>query len=660
MKRLALLSLSLFACCSITFSQKIDVFKWDKVSESDLAMTVYDKDSSANAVILGEECVVSFAVRNGGIAVTYDFYTRIKILKKAGEDYADIEIPYYTANKSERVLAIKAQTISPEGGKATRYKVERKDIFTEEVSDNYSVKKFTFPQVTPGAIIEYKYQLQSMGYFSLEDHYFQHEIPVKYSKYSIQIPEELEYIFLYNGNRAFDDKSEKDVTINLGAGYASIRGKEHTWIMKDVPAMVEESFITTMDDYLIKMRLQLAATSFGGARTPQFTTWSSLREELLKSTDFGHQYTKKSNYKKVLEACSNIIEADMDKKEKAKLLYEFVATNIEWNGYFGVAGNKDGNEVFEEKRGSMPEINLLLTGLLNEAGIEAHPVLISTRGHGKPYPLYPILSQFNAVLVGAYIGDELLLMDATSNKRAYNLIGIRCLNRAGWSMKGTDGNWVLIDPQSSKKIITLSASVTPDGTMEGQATTVYYNYQGVSMRDLLASEQEDGYFQERIKEDFPEIEITEHSFNNTEDINKRFEEKMDFILPEAAQVGGDMIYLSPFLNEGYDENPFKLEKREYPVDIAYPFSDQFVLNLQIPEGYKVEEVPASIKMDLIDGAGSFLFMSNELPNGTLQLISKLDFKRSYYEPQEYEYVKKFFDTVVEKHTSQIVLKKVEE
>jgi len=52
------------------------------------------------------------------------------------------------------------------------------------VNEAYSQKKFAFPNVREGSIIEYKYTMVSPYIFQLDDWKFQYEIPVKWSEFT--------------------------------------------------------------------------------------------------------------------------------------------------------------------------------------------------------------------------------------------------------------------------------------------------------------------------------------------------------------------------------------------------------------------------------------------------------------------------------------------
>src|SRR5690606_27075302 len=56
----------------------------------------------------------------------------------------------------------------------------------------------------------------------------------------------------------------------------------------------------------------------------------------------------------------------------------------------------------------------------------------------------------------------------------------------------------------------------------------------------------------------------------------------------------DIIYLNPMLAEGYKENPFKSATRLYPVEMPYVKDETYLMQLQVPYGYVVDELPKQI------------------------------------------------------------------
>jgi hypothetical protein len=77
----------------------------------------------------------------------------------------------------------------------------------------------------------------------------------------------------------------------------------------------------------------------------------------------------------------------------------------------------------------------------------------------------------------------------------------------------------------------------------------------------------------------------------------------------------------------------------------------------LPEGYIVDELPKSIIVKLNEQEdGQFEYRISE-SGGTISMRSRVQLKRAYYMPDEYEILREFFNLIVKKHSEQIVLKK---
>jgi hypothetical protein len=120
---------------------------------------------------------------------------------------------------------------------------------------------------------------------------------------------------------------------------------------------------------------------------------------------------------------------------------------------------------------------------------------------------------------------------------------------------------------------------------------------------------------------------------------------------------GDKLYFSPLLFLATKENPFKLEEREYPIDFIIPFTDKFMVNIMIPDGYDVESLPKSEGLEFKDSNVAFSYLIQQ--NGKyLQLKAQLDILNPLILPEDYKAFKAFYSKIVEKQAEQIVLTKV--
>ncbi|MCB0616113.1 MAG: DUF3857 domain-containing protein, partial [Phaeodactylibacter sp.] len=446
---LSILSLSVYA-------QKPPM-KWGNVDKSDLSMFTYQADTAATAVILCDYAELSVDLGDGDLRYVFEHHRRIKILKRTGFDYADVTIPFY---EGQEVSNLKAQLFTPDG---QEYEVNKNDIFEEQSSESWSQMKFTFPQVVEGAVIEYRYRLSSTNVLQLREWYFQHEIPTRWSELRLSIPEWYDYIFLNQGRMAdISEQGHQMESIRIPAGRsADSRGggtiqakvNKYRLAMENVPGLKEEAYVTTMDDYLARIRFQLRSIRYSSSHLDQILSdWPTLAKELNESDYLGRQITKKKNQKALLEALEPIwAEGGAEsKEEKALLAYQFLNNTIEWDGHYSIFSDQDLTDCLEKKKAGSGELNLMMLCVLHTLEIEAYPVLLSTREHGKMLELYPILSQFNHLIAMANLNGQMQLLDLGSPARPPGYPRVSALNGSGWIASETNPQWIQFSPPGAK------------------------------------------------------------------------------------------------------------------------------------------------------------------------------------------------------------------
>jgi hypothetical protein len=117
-----------------------------------------------------------------------------------------------------------------------------------------------------------------------------------------------------------------------------------------------------------------------------------------------------------------------------------------------------------------------------------------------------------------------------------------------------------------------------------------------------------------------------------------------------------LFTLTPSLSGREDENPFKSETREYPVDFGNQFERIYIARITIPEGYVVEELPPSKLFNLPENAARFMY--NVVQHGNIiNVSSSLFINRSLYAQNIYPNLREFFNLMIAKQAEQVVLKK---
>jgi hypothetical protein len=119
----------------------------------------------------------------------------------------------------------------------------------------------------------------------------------------------------------------------------------------------------------------------------------------------------------------------------------------------------------------------------------------------------------------------------------------------------------------------------------------------------------------------------------------------------------DVIYFNPLLTEATKENFFKAEKRNYPVEMPYAIDETYILDMEIPKGYIVDEMPKSVRSKFNEDEGLFeyIIVNRE---GHIQLRCKFQLYKANFVAADYESLRDFFGLLIKKQAEQIVFKKI--
>ena len=658
MKFLPVLLFCLFCMTNINLSaQKAKVpknpMKWGKIPKADLEMTSYEQDPEAAAVVLGEYGNVEYYSEYGYVKYRYQLHVRIKILKTSAlKEYSNFELRY-REDDLLKLKFIKAQSFTPDG---TKQKISSKNKFIEKEDAVNRLMKVTIPGVKVGSVIEYKYTLESFASSRIPTWYFQQRIPVRMSRLNVAVVQGVQFIYDLQGRSYLDRIGEGSYTYMGSSKLDIIEGRNFT--MTNVPAINVEKFITTLRDYWLGVSFYLESNDLGLRKRVFLKDWDDFAEKYRAAEGFGEEYTSKKNYIELVKASAPIFNNnDLTQKEKVEGFYKFINEKVKWNHFYSTFSSGL-NDAFKEKEASSGELNLMLLALLREAKIKAYPVLISTRGHGKAMESYPLGRQFNHVLVCVELADETLFLDAREELRPMGYPAVNSLNKRGWMLRDTSHAWIDIPAKKGTSVYLVEANLSEDGNLSGTMQSAYNGYDALKRRNLFKEKKSTEAWKEDLAAKHPEITIESIAFENEEKLSALFKNEINWQIPNAAQVSGNLMYISPVFYSLFSENYLKQEKRIYPVDFPFPFKEQLVVNMKLPKGYMVDGLPEPVNLSLPNKGGQFQYFIKE-KDGSLQLVSKLMINQLFFEPQEYAGLKKLFDLVVEKHGEQLVLKKMD-
>ena len=493
---------------------------------------------------------------------------------------------------------------------------------------------------------------------------FQGDYPTLWSEYNLSLPAFFTYVFLAQGYQTFYIKTSKDSRDNFSVTFSngtdasehynfSANVTDYRWVVKDAPALKEEGYVSTVKNHIQKVEFELTAQTEPLTPHVYLSSWSQVADDMLKDEDFGLSLSKDNGW--LGDAVKTTIAAATTPEEKAKRLYAYVRDNFTCTDYSDLWLGQTLKNVLKTRNGTVSEINLLLIAMLRHAGIDADPVILSTRTHGYTYALYPIMSKFNYVICDANINGKQFFLDATHPRLGFGKLTPACYNGHA-RIINSSATAIELSPDSlmERKFTSIMLNTDEKGEMTGSLQQQPGYFESHEIREKVKEKGKDEFFQEVKKAYGQDVELVNPKIDSLDNLEESVAVHYDFKLSTSKE---DLMYINPMFGEGYKENAFKSVERKYPVEMPYTVDEIYTFSMFVPEGYVVDELPKSILVKLNEaGDGQFEYRISE-SGGTISMRSRIQLKRAYYSPAEYEMLREFFNLVVKKHSEHIVLKK---
>jgi len=621
--------------------------KFGKVIPRDFTVNADALDSTAGAVIVADfGTAIGMVNSRGGLFVEFRRSTRIRILKRTGFDAATITIPFQTSGAvPERIDGLRASTYNLEDGKVVETDVDSKSIFMNKVSKGLTEEKFTFPSLKEGSIVEYSYTLTSPLTTNLQPWTFQGKYPCLWSEYQVDIPDAFKYVVLSQGYLPFTIS-----TMDNNAHKTNYR-----WVIRNVPPLREEPYTTALSNYVAKVEFQLTGIQFpSGMYKDMLTKWTDISEQLLNSEEFGADLDSHNSW--LDDDLKSITNGAVNDLDRAKKIYAYIRDSFTCVFHSSAVLSQPLRTVYRNRSGNDADLNLLLTAMLIHQKIGAEPVILSTRSHGFSNDVYPQLNRFNYVISRVTIDSSVYYLDASEPWLGFGRLPARCYN----------GNARVVSKEASS-LVNLSA----DLMLEATKTVVFITNDekgGLTAQlQSLPGYNEAAEVRQNVKEQGKQSFLKKLQTSYSDDVVVSDLELDSLRMPDwPLGVGyslrlpfdtkADVYYFNPMLAEGFRENPFKAAERAYPVEMPYAVDKTYIMSMDIPAGYVVDELPKSAKVLLNTDEGYYEYIISK-DDQQIQFRSRIQLVKANYQPEDYASLRDFFAFVVKKESEQIVFKK---
>lgn len=633
-------------------------FGFGEVLLKDFEMKKYDKDTTASAVVLRE--YGRTYISSSPVKLIHQYHVRIKIFNTNGIKHGNVSIMLHKSDSErfEKAFDIEGvtQTMNP-GGNYTISQLDKKQVFKENYNKYWDIVKFALPNVQEGSIIEYKYQIESPYIYNYRKWEFQSDIPKIHSEYLAKIPANYNYNIALRGYlklNKVDSHLEKEC-FTPGGGFKA-DCSNMTYIMKDVPAFLEEDYMIAPSNFKSAIYFELKDyTSYTGAKVAVTKEWKDIDHELKTHESFGKQFHKKKYFKDELPLIMNGKSDDM---EKAHAIYRYIQNRFKWNGYYGKYSDEGIKKALSKNSGNVGDINLALIAALNEAGLNAEPVILSTRENGIVNKLFPVMSEFNYIVCKLDINDATYMLDATDPLLPFGLLPLRCINDQGRVISMSKPSyWIdLKASQKEMRFYIVDLVLDNDGKLKGKMEISSAGYEGLKKRKKIKSFSTIEEYVEDLDDRMSKVKIIKADIANLDNVEGPLTESYEIEINVYDNLNYERLFFNPFIVDRVTDNPFKLAERTYPVDWGAPSKAGISLKIRFPEQFILQSKPEPVAVLLPAKGGKFLSEVN-ITNSMLIMNQIIEFNKSVYGPDEYPYLKELYNKIIQSQTFDVVFRK---
>ncbi|RFN58564.1 hypothetical protein [Marixanthomonas ophiurae] len=633
-------------------AQERQTAEFGKPTEEELNSSYSEKFPDAAGVVLFEKGDTHFKVTEGQLFIFKEVHKKVKVYNAKKFTYDIVSIPLHkTHYDTELLTSLVAYTHNGE----ERSQVEEKNILEEQKDKEVLLKKFVFPNIKDGSVLEYHYVVKSPFYFHVDSWNFQNLLPTLYSEYKTKVPSNLVFRKKIIGMEYLD---YNESSIQENCFYIPNRDLGNciidTFIMKDVPAFREERFMLSLKNYVSRVMYSLEIYfSFYGKRIDYSTTWQEYDKKLeekdwYKKRKISYSFFKRKIPKDLLTISDNL--------EKAKAIFYYFQEHYTWNNYVGV-NPRDITDAYKDKEGTQSQINLSLYNGLKVAGLNPRILFCSSTYYSVPDEKEPLFTNFNYLLLQILIDGKEYVLDASRKELPFGLIPTQALNLKGRIINfNTVNHWTPIRPSiNSQHTVRAKLTANENDTFKGEISESHSGYLALKERERLNvmsinkyKTEKETYFKNSIINDF---KITDRD-------NKKIPIKFSYTTTVETEKAGKKIILNPIFFETFlDENPFKLEDRTYEVYIGYPLSNTYLITINLNDIYKVEQLPNNthLKLPNNDGAISVIYNATQ---ETINIRLNLTLNKHQFPAEAYQGLKEFFSQLMTIQNQQpIILKK---
>ena len=510
--------------------------------------------------------------------------------------------------------------------------------------------RIVFTNIEVGDYLHLDYRIQSNVSGALSKHFgdyrlVQTGLPTMHLSYSILLPEDKDFKYVVK-----NAEIEPSITDVEGM-------KLYRWENKDKPAIKSEVSMSPMIDvYPTFVFSSLPDWKFVGE-------W--YRDLTSNKINAESDYVLEETHAEILKGKENASSL-----EKAKLFYEYILNNISYLSVSFMQSShipQKASRTITTRLGDCKDVSTLFVALCRKSGIKANLVLLNSRRNGKNRLALPSIA-FNHCIAQLEVDGKTYFLELTDKRLPFGAALDHNLQSDILPIPYRDepavnGLLAMDMPFRMKNDLKRQAKITvTNNDMNIEYKSIRTGQLASFMRQRYANmgpdDQQRNMIQSVARDWNTPVKISNLTFTNLDNLADSVISTFDFEVTNALQdVAGMKILRLPWSDAVKSLEIVALETRKFPLDF-WTFrlcdSEDEVIELILPEGKKMLEIPKNIKLECSVASYELTFSTNK--SGRLSARRHFVKKKDVVLPEEYEKFRIFMNLVSENDNKQYAIK----
>jgi transglutaminase-like putative cysteine protease len=619
-------------------------------------VTLPAHDEKTNAIQLYAEEIVTV---EGNGKIRRVSRTAYRILRPEGREFGAV-VSYSSGER--KILSMHGWCI-PASGKD--YEVKDKDVLETstavangELVSDVRVKVLKIPEAEPGSVIGSEVEVEESLYVLQDQWWFQKGVPVREARYTLQLPPGWEY---------------KTAWVNaLEVKPSSNGSNQWQWVVSDVKEIRHEEEMPPMRGVAGQMIISLIPP---GGTKKGFVTWT----DVARWTDTLAQGRREPS-PEIKQKVTELTTGKTDTLAKMQALSNYVQRDIRYVAIeLGIGGWQPhpARDVFNNHYGDCKDKATVLSTMMKEIGLDSYYVVVNT-SRGAVNPETPPQHSFNHIILAVRLPAELkdsslkavytdselgriLIFDPTDEMTP--LGSLRGPLQGSYALLVTPNSGELIQlpilsPQTSGVHRSGKLTLDANGTLSGEILDLRYGdyatFQRYAYREMTKKEDQIKPIETLLSHSVGTYQITKASIGNLDLRDQPFEYQYSFVVRSYAKPAGELLLVRPrVLGEKSSDVLEKKEPRKYPIEFEGPRKDSDRIEITLPVGYQVDELPPPVDVDYPFGS---YHSKTELNGNAVVYTRTFEIKEVSVPLDKMEDLKKFYRIIGSDERGTAVLK----